>query len=158
METWLDALPRDSTPMEQLTLMAQRGGCILQRVGGKAGDLVLWSDTMPHGSTTNTGDAPRMVQYITMVPAAADQNPNSRSEPVRGTFRSDRIKLWESHLAAAAAHGPPSRPTVLGPVARRIIGVEPWGGDRREGFSGSAAEWRVDVSGQIKATVVAARL
>ena len=97
---------------------------------------MIWSSTLPHGSTLNLGSAPRLVQYVTMVPAAADQDENSRAEPVRGTFRSDRIELWESHLRGA------THPAVLGLVARRIAGVEAWAGEQREGFDGLAADWR----------------
>jgi hypothetical protein len=138
LDGWLESLPRGSTPMEQLAV-AELRGCSLQRVGGKAGDLVIWNNTMPHGATINMGDAPRMVQYITMVPAAADQDERSQEQllqPVRGSFRSDRIKLWETHLRSAA------HPAVLSPVARRIIGVDAWGGKEREGFDGLAADWR----------------
>ena len=65
MDTWLESMPHDSTPMEQLLQLAQqRSGCRMRRVGGEAGDLVIWSDTLPHGSTINTGNAPRIVQYL----------------------------------------------------------------------------------------------
>jgi ectoine hydroxylase-related dioxygenase (phytanoyl-CoA dioxygenase family) len=135
--SWLESLPSESTPMEQLARMARRRECSLQRVGGEAGDLVIWSSDLPHGSTINTGDAPRLVQYIVLVPAAGDQSELS-TELVRGTVRSDRIRLWEQHVGGASGC-----PAVLaGAAARRIVGVEAWSGGEREGFAGSAAEWR----------------
>ena len=40
--------------------------------------------------------------------------------------------------------GTPVQPAVLGLVARRIIGVDAWGGAEREGFEGLSADWRAE--------------
>ena len=37
-------------------------------IGGKAGDLVIWHQWLPHGSRPNLGTLPRIVQYINMNP------------------------------------------------------------------------------------------
>ena len=88
-------------------------------------------------------------------------------EPVRGMLRSDRIRLWEGHVAgdrkwdagkrawtalphessdrqAAAAPVSSRRAAAasLSPVALQIAGVLPWEGATREGFAGLSAEWR----------------
>jgi ectoine hydroxylase-related dioxygenase (phytanoyl-CoA dioxygenase family) len=37
-------------------------------IAGKAGDLVLWHQALPHGSSPNRAKKPRVVQYITLRP------------------------------------------------------------------------------------------
>ncbi|MFZ6681911.1 phytanoyl-CoA dioxygenase family protein [Undibacterium sp. Tian12W] len=64
LSTWLGELPVNTNPREQdlHTL-----GSI--PVGGKAGDLVIWQQALPHGSRPNRGKLPRIVQYINMLPS-----------------------------------------------------------------------------------------
>lgn len=38
-------------------------------IAGWAGDLIIWHHALPHGSSPNTADRPRIVQYITYDPA-----------------------------------------------------------------------------------------
>jgi ectoine hydroxylase-related dioxygenase (phytanoyl-CoA dioxygenase family) len=38
-------------------------------IAGRAGDLVIWHDAIPHGSRPNRASLPRIVQYIRMYPA-----------------------------------------------------------------------------------------
>lgn len=38
-------------------------------IGGKAGDLIIWHQALPHGASPNRGARPRMVQYINMFAA-----------------------------------------------------------------------------------------
>jgi hypothetical protein len=37
-------------------------------IGGRAGDLIIWHQALPHGASPNRGAAPRLVQYINMFP------------------------------------------------------------------------------------------
>jgi len=37
-------------------------------IAGKAGDLVIWHQSLPHGSSPNRGSRPRVVQYISLRP------------------------------------------------------------------------------------------
>jgi hypothetical protein len=37
-------------------------------IAGEAGDLVIWHQALPHGSSPNRGTKPRVVQYITLRP------------------------------------------------------------------------------------------
>ncbi|MFZ6744271.1 phytanoyl-CoA dioxygenase family protein [Undibacterium sp. JH2W] len=64
LENWLDALPENTCPREQ-DLHALGS----QAIGGKAGDLVIWHQALPHGSRPNRGKKPRIVQYINMLPS-----------------------------------------------------------------------------------------
>jgi hypothetical protein len=64
---WLDCLPPGTDPRrEDLHALGSKP------VGGRAGDLVIWHNAMPHGSRPNRGTRPRMVQYIAMFPTHAD--------------------------------------------------------------------------------------
>jgi Phytanoyl-CoA dioxygenase (PhyH) len=38
-------------------------------IPGRAGDLIMWHQTLPHGSSPNRTALPRVVQYIRMIPA-----------------------------------------------------------------------------------------
>src|SRR5947209_2909071 len=58
---WLASMPHDADPRRQ-DLHALGS----QPIGGSAGDLIIWSDALPHGSRPNRGRAPRIVQYIRM--------------------------------------------------------------------------------------------
>ena len=40
-----------------------------RRIAANAGDLVIWHSALPHGASPNTGDRPRLAQYVTQYPA-----------------------------------------------------------------------------------------
>jgi hypothetical protein len=66
IETWLESVPAGANPrdhaIENLEAMP---------VPGKAGDLVIWHQAIPHGSSPNRLTYPRIVEYVTMFPATA---------------------------------------------------------------------------------------
>lgn len=68
-EDWLNALPRGADPRQE-NLHAL--GAV--PIGGRAGDLVIWHQALPHGASPNRGTRPRMVQYINMFPARIDEH------------------------------------------------------------------------------------
>jgi len=60
-EAWLNALPYGADPRRQdLYALGPRP------IGGRAGDLIIWHQTLPHGASPNRGSKPRLVQYINM--------------------------------------------------------------------------------------------
>ncbi len=62
-EDWLKSLPRDVHPRAQnLYTLGPKA------IGGRAGDLVIWHQALPHGASPNRGRNPRLVQYINMFP------------------------------------------------------------------------------------------
>lgn len=63
---WLQALPDDFDMNNQRDLDLHALGSM--PVAGEAGDLLIWHHGLPHGSRPNTGDKPRIVQYINMYP------------------------------------------------------------------------------------------
>jgi hypothetical protein len=60
---WIESLPEGADPraqdMEALGAMP---------IAGRAGDLVIWHQALPHGSRPNRTTRPRWVQYINMYP------------------------------------------------------------------------------------------
>jgi len=68
IDDWIAALPEGANPRDQalaeLTPVP---------VAGKAGDLVIWHQALPHCATPNKGTAPRMVQYIAYKPLKVEE-------------------------------------------------------------------------------------
>ena len=60
---WLAQLPGGVDPRTQD--MHALGA---KPIAGRAGDLVIWHDALPHGASPNRGRMPRIVQYIRMYP------------------------------------------------------------------------------------------
>jgi ectoine hydroxylase-related dioxygenase (phytanoyl-CoA dioxygenase family) len=63
LESWLKELPPGEDPRR--AILRQPG---VTPIAGRAGDLVIWHQALPHGSSPNRGDLPRIVQYITLLP------------------------------------------------------------------------------------------
>jgi hypothetical protein len=67
-EDWLKSLPPGADPRRQdLHALGSRA------IGGRAGDLIIWHQALPHGSRPNRGTQPRLVQYINMFPTQFDE-------------------------------------------------------------------------------------
>jgi ectoine hydroxylase-related dioxygenase (phytanoyl-CoA dioxygenase family) len=43
-------------------------------IGGRAGDLVIWHQALPHGASPNRGTRPRLVQYVNMFPTRIEEH------------------------------------------------------------------------------------
>jgi Phytanoyl-CoA dioxygenase (PhyH) len=68
-ESWLKALPPGADPRRQdLYALGPRA------IGGRAGDLIIWHQALPHGASPNRGTRPRMVQYVNMFPAHYEEH------------------------------------------------------------------------------------
>jgi hypothetical protein len=63
LESWLRDLPPGEDPRKAVT---QYQG--YTPIAGKAGDLVIWNQALPHGSCPNRGTRPRVAQYLTLRP------------------------------------------------------------------------------------------
>lgn len=63
IDAWLGALPAGANPYDWIPADAARP------IAGKAGDLVIWNDALPHGASANHSARPRLVQYVKMFPA-----------------------------------------------------------------------------------------
>ena len=68
-EEWLKSLPAGANPR---TRDLHALGAV--PIGGRAGDLVIWHQALPHGASPDRGTRPRLVQYINMFPARIEQH------------------------------------------------------------------------------------
>jgi hypothetical protein len=62
LENWLTNLPENVNPRE-VNLDDEA-----IPIPAQAGDLIIWHQFLPHGSSANHGKYPRLVQYLTMYP------------------------------------------------------------------------------------------
>jgi hypothetical protein len=67
IENWLDALPAGADPRAQDLRSFET-----VPVAGRAGDLIIWHQALPHGASPNRSARPRVVQYLTMRPSQWD--------------------------------------------------------------------------------------
>ena len=114
---WLGDLPEDADPRR---LIKERSADSVP-VAGKAGDLVIWHSALPHGSSPNSGDRPRIVQYITMSPA-----PKNGDEA-----RQNRIKGWRERLTGLGKEEREKehfqgKTAELTPLGRKLLGLDSW--------------------------------
>ena len=64
IDTWLDNLPSNQHPRE-VNLWHDFEP---KPIAAKAGDFIIWNQSLPHGSSPNTSNKPRIVQYINYQP------------------------------------------------------------------------------------------
>jgi hypothetical protein len=63
LEQWLKDLPAGTDPRQAIV-----GHSGFTPITGRAGDLIIWHQALPHGSSPNRGARPRVAQYITLQP------------------------------------------------------------------------------------------
>jgi len=63
LAAWLESLPAGEDPRQ--AIRREPG---LVPIAGRAGDLVIWHQALPHASSANRGRLPRVVQYMTLRP------------------------------------------------------------------------------------------
>jgi hypothetical protein len=72
IEHWLDGLPAGEDPRTH-DLRPEA-----MPIDGRGGDLVIWHQALPHGSSPNSAASPRFVQYMVGRPSTWGYNPNWR--------------------------------------------------------------------------------
>ncbi len=127
IEDWIRSLPDGVDPLAKDPFP---GVIPQQDLGGEfepvpiaagAGDLIIWHSALPHSHSPNTGERPRVAQYITMHPAPLDRTEKPH----------DRIKNWKELLTG---NGPPKkakenatgRTAELTPLGRKLLGLDWW--------------------------------
>lgn len=116
IEDWIRRQPEGTDYAEQMNAEVES-----VPIAAGAGDLIIWRTALPHGHSPNTGERPRVAQYITMSPA-----PTERDEQPH-----DRIESWKERLTG---NGPPEkakehqtgRTARLTPLGRKLLGLEWW--------------------------------
>jgi hypothetical protein len=64
IDAWLESLGEGVDP-RSVDLSAEA-----RRIAANAGDLIIWHSALAHGASPNTGDRPRLAQYVTQFPAS----------------------------------------------------------------------------------------
>lgn len=92
-------------------------GYPLVEVPGRAGDLIVWKQRLPHRGGANLGKAPRVTQYLTYFPRGTEAE------------RIERVANWRERRAPAGWRGWPGQQdpepwpsATLTPLGRRLLG------------------------------------
>ena len=117
LEEWLQSLPEDANPGQVVRKYQDEA----MPVAGKAGDLVIWHSALPHGSSPNSAERPRMAQYITMSPA-----PNDGKDTSEG-----RVTGWRERLTGLGKNQKEKehnegKTAELTPLGKKLLGLDPW--------------------------------
>ena len=92
------------------------------QVEGNAGDIILWSTKLPHGSATNLSNQPRMAMFVTLQPPDNSQEHRDWMKELWLTRRAP--ECWRGLPSQLDPEpGPPAELTVLG---RKLLGILPW--------------------------------
>lgn len=91
------------------------------QIEGQAGDVILWSTKLPHGSASNFSNRPRIAMFVTMQP---NDDPQHR----------DRMKTWwltkraPDHWRGMPGQldPEPGEPAALSELGLKLIGALPW--------------------------------
>ncbi len=118
-EDWVRRQPEDRDPRRPDLAELQ-----VERIAGKAGDLLIWHRLLAHGNAPNTSSRPRLAQYITMSPAHFGDE----------AARQARIKLWRDRLnpSGTAFPGDERRweeqndAADLTDLGRKLLGLDAW--------------------------------
>jgi hypothetical protein len=92
------------------------------QIEGKAGDVILWSTKLPHGSATNLSNRPRVAAFVSMQPPAD-----------HAKLRESMKTWWLTKRAPDYWRGMPGQldpepgaPAELSELGLKLIGVLPW--------------------------------
>jgi len=124
IESWLKTLPPDADPRNQDLVSLGP-----EPVPGRAGDLIIWHNILPHGSGPNTADRPRLAQYISMGPQ--DGNSKMKILAEDNNERKRRIDAWQNRLAGFGGDREEKEHEIgktaqLTPLGRRLLGLDWW--------------------------------
>jgi hypothetical protein len=123
IDEWIATQPADRDPFRpDLT------GLEVQQIGTRAGDLLIWDSRLPHGTSPNRSDRPRLAQYISMFPA----------DEANEAHRERRLHAWRTRTTPHDPQGFPfpgdprereARQGVIAeltPLGRRLLGLDRW--------------------------------
>lgn len=88
------------------------------------GDLLIWDSHLPHGTVRNEASTPRLVFYLMMFPAGTA---NEAAVNVADHEAGLAPEYWRWKPGHDRAE--PGPPATLSELGRRLLGLDPWGGD-----------------------------
>jgi hypothetical protein len=92
------------------------------QVEGKAGDVILWTTQLPHGSATNLSNRPRVAAFVSMQPCDDDAQ---LRESMKNWWLSKRAPDYWRGLPGQL-DPEPGAPAVLSDLGLKLIGVSSW--------------------------------
>lgn len=117
LEEWMKNLPSDADPRRVIREYQDQA----VPIAANAGDLIIWHSALPHGSSPNSAELPRMAQYITMSPA-----PNGGKDT-----NENRVEGWRERLTGLGKQQKEKehhqgKTAELTPLGKKLLGLEPW--------------------------------
>lgn len=120
-DRWLDRNARGRVHFDfQRPCLNNHPGLV--QVTANAGDVILWSTRLPHGSASNLSDRPRIATFVTMCPP--DDSPELRAE-LKDLWLTKRAP-WYWRGLPAQYDPEPGEPAQLTDLGRKLLGVLPW--------------------------------
>jgi hypothetical protein len=118
---WAATQPADRNPFVPDTT-----GHTPVRMPGRAGDLIIFSNRLPHGADAMRGARTRLVQYISME-AAREDDVDLRAQRIidwyeRRSPKTD-VTFWGDPRRQEEKHGTTAQ---LTPLGRRLLGLDRW--------------------------------
>ena len=119
-ERWVQSQPQDRDPWRP-----DLADLEVREVETKAGDLLIWTSLLPHGTSPNRSDQPRFAQYISMFPAPRDDE----------NLRRQRIRMWKTRAPLEGMAFPGDarfyeqqhgKTAVLTDLGKKLLGLERW--------------------------------
>jgi hypothetical protein len=92
------------------------------QVEGKAGDVILWSTKLPHGSATNVSQRPRIAAFVSMQPCG--NNAELRESMKKWWLTKRAPDQWRR--LPGQFDPEPGMPAELSELGLKLIGVLPW--------------------------------
>jgi len=92
------------------------------QIEGKAGDVILWSTKLPHGSAANRSRRPRIAAFVAMEPP--EDSPELRASMKKWWLTKQAPDSWRG--LPGQLEREPGEPAVLSELGLKLIGVLPW--------------------------------
>ena len=119
LDAWLD---RNASAGEFDFLEPGLSQANTTQVEGAAGDVILWSTKLPHGSAINLSSQPRMAMFVTMQPPA---DAVERGKSLQRWWLTKRAPdHWRG--VPGQLDPEPGPPAVLSQLGLKLIGAAPW--------------------------------
>lgn len=93
-----------------------------KQIGGKAGDVILWSTKLPHGSAANLSQRPRIAAFVSMQPVG--DNADLRASMKKWWLTKQAPDYWRGLRGQLETE--PGAPAVLSELGLKLIGALPW--------------------------------